>query len=125
MVVHHVAHMARQIVDRVAERGTCDFVDDVAAALPSYVIAELLGIPLEDGRRLYELTEIMNGGADGDTHVEYSRVLDAQVQMFQYGTAAAAPIFCLGANLARVEAAAIIPEVLARMTDLALTGPVE
>jgi cytochrome P450 len=32
--------------------------------------------------------------------------------------------FCLGANLARVEAAAIFPEVLARMTDLELAGPV-
>lgn len=33
--------------------------------------------------------------------------------------------FCLGANLARVEAAAIIPEVLARLTDLGPAGPVE
>jgi cytochrome P450 len=33
--------------------------------------------------------------------------------------------FCLGANLARVEASAIIPEVLARMKDLELAGPVE
>ena len=33
--------------------------------------------------------------------------------------------FCLGANLARVEAAAIVPEVLSRMTDLELAGPVE
>lgn len=68
----HVADMAR------------DFANDVAGALPSYVIAELLGIPLEDGRRLYELTEIMNSGAVGDgvqTHV-----IDAQLQMFQYGT---------------------------------------
>jgi cytochrome P450 len=33
--------------------------------------------------------------------------------------------FCLGANLARVEATAIIPEVLSRMKDLELAGPVE
>jgi cytochrome P450 len=33
--------------------------------------------------------------------------------------------FCLGANLARVEASAIIPEVLARLEDLELAGPVE
>lgn len=33
--------------------------------------------------------------------------------------------FCLGANLARVEAGAIIPEVLSRMTNLELAGPVE
>jgi len=32
--------------------------------------------------------------------------------------------FCLGANLARLEAAAIVPEVLARMKGLELAGPV-
>ena len=87
---NHVADMARQIVDDVVERGECDFVDDIAGALPSYVIAELLGIPLDDGRRLYELTEIMNSGAVGDTHHDVSPVLDAQMQMFQYGTELAA-----------------------------------
>ncbi len=87
---NHVADMAREIVDDVVERGECDFVDDIAGALPSYVIAELLGIPLEDGRRLYELTEIMNSGAVGDTHSDVSHVLDAQMQMFQYGTELAA-----------------------------------
>ena len=87
---NHVADMAREIVDDVVQRGECDFVDDVAGALPSYVIAELLGIPLEDGRRLYELTEIMNGGAVGDTHADVSPVFDAQMQMFQYGTELAA-----------------------------------
>ncbi|WP_206428572.1 cytochrome P450 [Mycolicibacterium stellerae] len=87
---NHVADMAREIVDDVVERGACDFVDDIAGALPSYVIAELLGIPLEDGRRLYELTEIMNTGAVGDTNDDMSRVVDAQLQMFQYGTELAA-----------------------------------
>jgi cytochrome P450 len=85
----HVAAMARQIVDDVAERGECDFVNDVAGALPSYVIAELLGIPLEDGRRLYALTETMNSGAVGDAG-EQSHAVDAQMQMFQYGTELAA-----------------------------------
>jgi cytochrome P450 len=82
----HVADMARHIVDEVAERGECDFVDDVAGALPSYVIAELLGIPLQDGRRLYGLTEIMNSGAVG----EQNGALDAQMEMFQYGSELAA-----------------------------------
>ena len=41
-------------------RGECDFVTDVAGELPSYVIAELMGIPLDDGRRLYALTERMH-----------------------------------------------------------------
>ncbi len=79
---NHVADMARQVVDDVVARGECDFVNDVAGALPSFVIAELLGIPLEDGRRLYELTEIMNTGSVGDP----GEIQDAQMQMFQYGS---------------------------------------
>lgn len=86
----HVADMARDIVGSVVERGECDFVNDVAGALPSFVIAELLGIPLDDGRRLYELTEIMNSGAVGDTHADHSHVIDAQMRMFEYGTELAA-----------------------------------
>ena len=39
----HVVDMARQVVDDVVVRGECDFVNDVAGALPSFVIAELLG----------------------------------------------------------------------------------
>ena len=77
--------MARQIVDDVVELGECDFVEDIAGALPSYVIAELLGIPLDDGRRLYELTEVMNTGVVGDPQAK-----EAQMQMFLYGTELAA-----------------------------------
>jgi cytochrome P450 family 142 subfamily A polypeptide 1 len=38
-----VADMCRRIVDRVCERGTADFVWDIAAPLPLMVIADLLG----------------------------------------------------------------------------------
>ena len=55
-----IRDLARQIVDTVAPRGACDFVADVAGELPSYVIAELVGIPLDDGRLLYALTERMH-----------------------------------------------------------------
>ena len=58
-----IGELARTIVDRVAARGECDFVTDVAGELPSYVIAELMGIPLEDGRELYRLTERMHTAA--------------------------------------------------------------
>jgi cytochrome P450 len=56
-----IAELAATIVDEVIERGECDFVAEVAGELPSYVIAALMGIPLEDGRRLYLLTEKMHG----------------------------------------------------------------
>ncbi|ORB30162.1 cytochrome P450 [Mycolicibacterium parafortuitum] len=79
------ADMAREIVDDALERGECEFVNDVAGALPSYVIAELLGIPTEDGRRLYALTDIMNTRPLHDPEL-----VQAQTEMFEYASALAA-----------------------------------
>ncbi|MFV8051839.1 hypothetical protein [Mycobacterium sp. 48b] len=81
-----VADLAAEIVDGVLDRGECDLVSDVAGALPSYVIAELLGIPHEDGRRLYELTEIMNTERVG-TPTESA--MQALGEMFEYASALA------------------------------------
>ncbi|PRC49052.1 cytochrome P450, partial [Mycobacterium sp. ITM-2017-0098] len=79
------ADMARDILDDVLDRGECEFVGDVAGALPSYVIAELLGIPLDDGRALYALTEIMNTRGVGDPDQ-----IQAQMQLFEYASELAA-----------------------------------
>jgi cytochrome P450 len=54
------ATLAREIVDAVIARGECDFVADVAGEMPSFVIAELMGLPRDDGRELYKLTEIIH-----------------------------------------------------------------
>ena len=59
-LAERIAELARQIVDAVIERGECDFVADVAGEMPSFVIAELMGLPLEDGRELYKLTETIH-----------------------------------------------------------------
>src|SRR3569833_594638 len=52
--------LARQIVDGVIQKGECDFVAEVAGEMPSFVIAELMGLPLDDGRELYKLTETIH-----------------------------------------------------------------
>lgn len=79
------ADMARDIVDSAVERGECEFVADVAGKLPSYVIAELLGIPREEGRRLYALTEVMNTRLIGDEEQK-----QAQIELFCYASELAA-----------------------------------
>jgi cytochrome P450 len=55
-----IAALARQIVDSVIAKGACDFVAEVAGEMPSFVIAELMGLPLDDGRELYKLTETIH-----------------------------------------------------------------
>lgn len=58
-----IQELAVRIVDEVVERGECDLVADIAGEMPSFVIAELLGIPLDDGRRLYHLTETLHASS--------------------------------------------------------------
>jgi cytochrome P450 len=61
-----IRELSAGIVAAVAPAGRCDFVTQVAGELPSALIAELMGIPIEDGRRLYELTERMHSAGDPD-----------------------------------------------------------
>ncbi|HET6471597.1 MAG TPA: cytochrome P450 [Pseudomonadales bacterium] len=76
-----VEALARQIVDRVIDRGECDFVADIAGEMPSYVIAELMGIPLDDGRKLYQLTETIHSAAEA---VPDGAQAAAVMEMFTY-----------------------------------------
>jgi len=76
-----VSELAAQIVDKVIDRGECEFVSDVAGELPSYVIAELTGIPLEDGRELYKLTELIHTAPDA---LEEGVQAGAIMKMFGY-----------------------------------------
>src|SRR4051812_36701688 len=62
-----IRQLASQIVDAVVARGECDLVSDIAGEMPSFVIAELLGIPLDDGRRLYHLTEAIHAAPESQT----------------------------------------------------------
>lgn len=73
--------LCAQIVDEVVERGECDFMTDVAGEIPSYVIAELLGIPLDDGRRLYGLTETIHAAPES---LPPGAGLAAVLEMFNY-----------------------------------------
>jgi cytochrome P450 len=82
--VPRMQSLARQIVDEVIERGECDFVSDVAGEMPSYVIAEMMGLPLDDGRELYKLTEIIHTAA-AQTHAMSQTGMEAVFKMFEYG----------------------------------------
>jgi len=74
--------LARQIVNEVIEKGECDFVSEVAGEMPSCVIAEMMGLPLDDGRELYKLTEIIHTtAADGMNEGGMAAVY----KMFEYG----------------------------------------
>lgn len=73
--------LARRIVDGVIARGECDLVEDLAGLMPSYVIAEVLGIPLADGVELYRLTEAIHAAPESQPE---GAALGAVISMFNY-----------------------------------------
>ena len=76
-----IERLAAEIVDGVADRDEFDLVEDVAGLLPSYVVAEMLGIPHRDGVELYRLTETLH--ADPASQPEGAG-LAAVLEMFNY-----------------------------------------
>jgi cytochrome P450 len=59
-----IGELATRIVDEVIEAGECDLVTDLAGVMPSYVIADVLGIPVEDGLALYHHTEALHSSEE-------------------------------------------------------------
>jgi cholest-4-en-3-one 26-monooxygenase len=84
----HIQDMVRQIIDGVIEKGECDFVEDVAAVLPMEVICEMVGVPEEDRRRIYEIGNRMVGFDDPDLQdggtLELNDAEAASAEMFMY-----------------------------------------
>ena len=75
--------LASQIVDAVIDKGECDFVEQVAGEMPSFVIAELMGLPLDDGRELYKLTEVIHTAPEA---LPPGAGAQAVMKMFEYGS---------------------------------------
>ncbi len=64
LLEQYLRHRSQLIVDNVIERGTCDFVVDLASELPLQAIAEIMGVPQEDRRLLFEWSNAMIGSED-------------------------------------------------------------
>lgn len=74
-----VQDIARAIVEEVAPRGECDFVTDVAAALPLKIVCDLMGIPDSDYAMVFENTNIILGIGDPEFQPEGEDFLTALV----------------------------------------------
>ena len=82
--------IARDILDRALQGGQCEFVEDVASELPLIAICELMGVPLENRRRLFELTNIMIGMDDPELTTTEEDGTNAMIEMFMMAQALAA-----------------------------------
>jgi cytochrome P450 len=61
-----VARTAREILRGLADRGECDFVTDFAALLPLRVVNDMLGIPREYEKMIFDCTNVVLGASDAE-----------------------------------------------------------
>lgn len=81
---------ARQIVDRVAKKGRCEFVEEVAAELPLMAILELLGVPQEDRKQFFDWTNTMTFADDPDVATTRDEANAASFEVIAYAAELAA-----------------------------------
>src|SRR6201995_3972459 len=78
------------IVSQALAKGEGDFVTLCAAELPLIVIAELMGVPLEDRHKVFDWSNRMVGGDDPEYGVTDEERLGAATEMWAYAEALAA-----------------------------------
>jgi len=82
LLEQYLRHRSTLIVDNIIQRGTCDFVVDLASELPLQAIAEIMGVPQEDRRLLFEWSNKMIGIDDPEYASDDST--EASTQLYLY-----------------------------------------
>src|SRR5262249_35490747 len=76
--------LSKRIVDQVAHRGECEFVEELAAELPLQVICELVGVPQEERKLIFELSNKLIGFDDPEYQNTEEDARAASAQMFGF-----------------------------------------
>jgi cholest-4-en-3-one 26-monooxygenase len=80
----YLRNRATLIVDNVIERGECDFVVDLASELPLQAIAEIMGVPQEDRKLIFEWSNAMVGADDPEFAASPDEAMTASAQLYAY-----------------------------------------
>jgi cholest-4-en-3-one 26-monooxygenase len=83
----YLHNRTQMIIDRVCERGTAEFVEELSAELPLQAIAEMVGIPFDDRRKIFDWTNSMIGADDPDFAKSEDEVMAAFAELFAYSNA--------------------------------------
>jgi cholest-4-en-3-one 26-monooxygenase len=82
LLEQHIREIARDLVEHVGPEA--DFVTEIAAPLPLYVICELLGAPVEDRQRIFEWSNTMIGYDDPEFQTSPADAEAAAAQIYAY-----------------------------------------
>ena len=78
---------AREVVDGIAEKGSVDFLKEVAAEMPLLVLADIFGFPSEDRNLLHRWTDTMIAYDDPDAGpAEAAAIIATVKEMFGYAS---------------------------------------
>ena len=81
----YVTGLAAKIIDQVAPKGEIDFVEEVAARLPLDIICQMMGIPEEDEKFIFERTNVVLGGTDPEYGGTIEGSFTAGWELWEYG----------------------------------------
>ncbi len=82
--------LAREIIDKVIDRGRCEFVTEIAMQLPMRVMYKLLGVRADDFQRVIDLTNTLSLADDPDFAENRAAGFMASLELIEFGTALAA-----------------------------------
>lgn len=83
-LMDHLREEAHDIVAAAIERGEVEFVEEIAAELPLIAIAEFLGVPREDRKIIFDLSNRLVGSEDPDYQVDQASSMTAAMEMYAY-----------------------------------------
>ena len=72
-----VARIATRVIDAVIERGECDFVADIAAPLPLWIICNMMGIPESQHEFVFDRTNVILGAGDPEYITDPAQLVPA------------------------------------------------
>lgn len=65
----HIRDVCVELIERVLDQGECEFIEDIAAPLPTQIIAEMTGIPKDQHDTVRHHLDIFCKGGNGPKHV--------------------------------------------------------
>ncbi|WP_218004379.1 cytochrome P450 [Microtetraspora niveoalba] len=91
LLEEHIRDICHRLIDEAEGKPDLDFVTDISAPLPLYVICELLGAPVEDRDKIFEWSNRLIGAEDPDYATTPEEGQAAAAEVYAYaGTLAAA-----------------------------------
>lgn len=86
LLEEHIREIAVQLIEDALAKGKrpIDFVDEIASDFPLQVIMEMVGVPLEDRRKVLDWSNMMIGFDDPDFGNTPEKATQAAVGMYMY-----------------------------------------